>query len=265
MVLHGAGCGPMTTDEFRILKSKVRYILFGAYWHIDSYCSEMMRVNNINYREIEDKFLVNAAYVSIRNQYIPRIDRKPYMIYASMPNRGLSIFEMILPKLLVTCPGLTLQIRSSWELYGIDDKFDDKELYRRLSQYENCVVSELLPYYKLVDVISNSLMVAYPSVRGETMCHIVGIASVTGTPIVSSRHSALIETSLNSPYLVDIEYGVGEYDARNTAYVDAFVDKVGELYYNMVAWEDESNRLLRDSGRLTIEKCANRIIDAISM
>ena len=140
-------------------------------------------------------------------------------------------------------------------------------MFDKLSQHNNCTINDVVPYYELVDIISHSLMVAYPCYFEETMSVIAGISTVTGTPMVSSKHSALVETTRNSPYLIDVKFNnepeLKKY-VSSIIYQSKFMSNVYNLYNNNTVWGNESTRLLSYIDSLSIVNCANKIINVIN-
>ena len=262
MWVHGAGIGGVSNPPESIYDI-VDTIVYLSEWHRMSYNNEMMRVAGIDMNRCHAKGKVVTGFVPDRYAIrLPLEDRGDYVVYASVPTRGLSAFTRILPKLKVACPTLEVRSYSSFTTYSrawdgeaaIVDSLEANPNYRYYSP---------VPFIDIIDVIAHARAVVYPSLFRETMCYIATMAMRTGTPMVTSNLAALSETATHSPYLIDVP---DSNDNELIAYVSGdeyaaeFTRRVSELYHDSDKWEDESKRCYDSSTEFNISSCARKFI-----
>lgn len=112
--------------------------------------------------------------------------KKPYFVYLSQPDRGLSIVANNWAKIAEKYPSAELHTYSSRKLYGQNDFEDTMVIFDKLRSLPNAFVHEPVGQTKLVDVCREASFFAYPTNFYETGCITLTEACAGGClPIVS--------------------------------------------------------------------------------
>jgi len=266
MWLHGGGTGGLYNPPSSIYDI-VDTVIYQSEWQRYSYYSETQRLSGIDMGIYGCNELILRGFIP--DEYAmrkPRESRGPYVVYASVPDRGLCAFTRILPKLLHTYPELEVRSYSSSTIHGWDATDQERDIIDSLRIYSNFTPYNPVPFTKVMDIIGNAIAVAFPSQCEETMCGIAAMAMRTGTPMIASRHSAFPETTMGSQYLVDTGNAGGrvlrEY-VNTDAYANDFISTLGELYDDHGKWEAESRRCYESSTEFNISSCARQLAEYI--
>ncbi len=170
-------------------------------------------------------------------------ERGSNMVYTSCPNRGLLNFNNILPPLYDKNPSISLDVYGTWAMYGQswegdDDKYRELEEYRNMLVLPNFTQRVSVPYYELLDILSTSLLLAYPCTFIETFCLSIGVAMACGLPVVTTHVGAIKSIHPDNPYSIPVPND----DTAHTGsdwYTEEFVNHILELT-DTDAWENAS-------------------------
>ncbi len=116
-------------------------------------------------------------------------------------------------------PGTTLEVYSSWQIYGISEAEDQARfgaLYQQCREIEGVTYVGPLPQPELAQRLRRVAVLAYPNTYAETSCIAVLEALAAGCVVVTSALGALPETAAGFARLVPLG------DDR-AAYRDRFV------------------------------------------
>lgn len=148
-------------------------------------------------------------------------------IYASTPERGLSHFAHLWPRIVERVPDARLTVTSGFELYGFTPDACErygKPHYDTLKGLKGVTYSGPLTREAYQKAMMGAAVMAYPSVYDEMCCIAALEAAASGTVIVTTDRGALSERVVDGEtgYLIAGEPGTPAYD-------DAFVAKVTDL------------------------------------
>jgi glycosyltransferase involved in cell wall biosynthesis len=181
----------------------------------------------------------NKVYIT-RNGYEPAflangIQREKYrMIYYSSPARGLEILVDIFPMIRKRFRSAELFVFSDYEFYGKPKGEGGKrypEIFKKMDQPGIHSLGNI-KHDELMRQLQKSYIMAYPCSFKETSCMAAIEAQSAGTPIVTTRGSALTET------VADKKTGIlipG--NARSLIYKWRFVKAVSDLFKNDAKWQ----------------------------
>jgi glycosyltransferase involved in cell wall biosynthesis len=179
--------------------TKFHRIVFVSYWQRQAY---MMRYG-IPY--FKTAVIRNAVPYKFTGQYFGdtiaekfRIanTEKLSLIYTSTPQRGLDVLVKSFKKLYEEYPDkLHLNVYSSFQIYGWDDRTQDKLLFDEIKAHPGMTYHGVIPNDDLRDVLSHTHIFAYPSTWPETSCMALMEAMQAGCICVHSDLAALPETS----------------------------------------------------------------------
>jgi glycosyltransferase involved in cell wall biosynthesis len=171
------------------------------------------------------------------------------LAYTSTPFRGLDLLLRCFPEIRRRCPGTTLRVYSSMQVYQVDAQ-SDRATYGPL--YNACRATEgiqwlgSVPQPELAAGLRTADLLAYPNHFPETSCISVLEAMACGCKIVTSALAALPETTAGFAHLVPFD------EADPSGYAARFIDAVC------------ANVAMITGGGLAVESELRRQVEAIN-
>lgn len=118
------------------------------------------------------------------------------LIYTSTPHRGLGILVPVFEALQKYFDNIHLHVFSSFEIYGWGERDDQfKELFDKCRNNPSITYHGFQPYEVVREQVSNSHILAYPSIWQETSCRALIEAMSAGLLCVHPNYAALSDTS----------------------------------------------------------------------
>jgi len=118
------------------------------------------------------------------------------LIYASTPHRGLELLVPVFQRLAEKHPEIHLDVFSSFKIYGwadADKKFEP--LYKIIQDHPQMTYHGFKPNDEVKGYMSNSHILAYPSIYLETGCRVLMESMSAGLSCVHPNYGALSDTS----------------------------------------------------------------------
>ena len=237
---HDVDQNPSLLLEDLKCKELIDIFIFVSNWQRDRYVEKYkvpliktLIMRNGIARSFE-KFLVNDYKINKKTNS---------MTYCSIPWRGLDLLHPIYKKIKDKHSNSSLKIFSGLNIYGQEDKENDKKLYESFNELKDTEINFGVSQNKLADELSKIDMLTYPNTFQETSCITALQAMAAGCLIVTSNLGALKESmnSLNS--YVDININCFNKDEYVDNYVNA-VDKVIKMS------KSEKNQLRQENMNL---------------
>jgi glycosyltransferase involved in cell wall biosynthesis len=224
---------PDLFDKFNIIPSRVREDMFDdrptiLWLHDLPEDPESAMLANAEYRKKFDKIVFVSnwqrdAYnrvlgvpldegVVIKNAIEPIMDARPDPIpdqpirltYFSTPHRGLSLLYPALHVLRQHRQDFTVDIYSSFELYGWkDNDAAFQELFDKLSDIEDVRLHGTVMNAKLRNELIHTDILAYPSIYQETSCRVLIESMCAGLLPVIPNYAALTETACDFAFMYE--------------------------------------------------------------
>lgn len=120
------------------------------------------------------------------------------LIYHSTPHRGLNILAAVYEKLLEKHDNITLDVYSSFELYGWGKNDENyKMVFDKLESLPTVTNHGTVSNSEIRSALQNSHIFAYPSTWQETSCLCLMEAMAAGNICVHPNYGALYETAAN--------------------------------------------------------------------
>jgi glycosyltransferase involved in cell wall biosynthesis len=199
--------------------NKFHRIVFVSYWQRQAY---MMRYG-IPY--FKTAVIRNAVPYKFTGQYFGDTIAEKYMAsntntislaYTSTPQRGLDVLVKAFKKLYEEYPNrLHLNVYSSFQIYGWDDRTQDKLIFDEIKAHPGMTYHGVIPNDELRNALSYTHIFSYPSTWPETSCMALMEAMQAGCICVHSDLAALPETSAKMTCMYPYTEGFNEH-------VDAF-------------------------------------------
>lgn len=165
-------------------------------------------------------------------------DRKKQIVYASTPFRGLDILLKIFPKIKEKVPDASCAILSGMQTYGVSDDQDQKEYGELYTQAQQPGVTLYGPLAKskMIDVLEESRLLAYPNTFPETFCIAALEAQAAGLPVVTTALAGLQERVSDG-----IDGFLISGHASDIHYQEKFIEHVTTLLTDDSLWEKQSH------------------------
>jgi glycosyltransferase involved in cell wall biosynthesis/tetratricopeptide (TPR) repeat protein len=170
--------------------------------------------------------------------------RRPRLVYASTPFRGLDVLLDVFPRIRAACPDAELEVCSSMSVYGVpadEDRRQFATLYRKAEQPGVTLVGSV-PQMELAARLEEARLLAYPNHFAETFCIAAAEAQAAGCPVVTTALGALPETVGGAGICIPG-------DPRSAAYQQAFVAACVSLLTDEVRWQALSGRAREQAAR----------------
>jgi len=136
----------------------------------------------------------------------PSIDDGINLIYTPTPHRGLQILVPVFERLCKEHDNLTLNVFSSFELYGWKERDQQyKDIFDKMDAHPNIVNHGTVDNSVVRDYLKKSHIFAYPSIWPETSCMCLMEAMSAGLVCVHSNYAALYETAANWTHMYQLQ------------------------------------------------------------
>jgi tetratricopeptide (TPR) repeat protein len=155
--------------------------------------------------------------------------RPPVLAYTSTPYRGLDRLLEAFPRIREAVPDTTLEVYSSWQIYGVPEAEDQARLgalYQQCREMEGVTYVGPVPQPELAQRLRRVAVLAYPNSYAETSCIAVLEALAAGCLVVTSALGALPETAAGFARLVPCEEDRAAYLERFVAETVAALEQV---------------------------------------
>ena len=142
--------------------------------------------------------IMKHALEPVKSQKKPT--NKIFLIYTSIPHRGLDILVNVFEKLCEEYDNIELKVHSSYEIYGLKDnqlKYEKMHLYQRLEEHPNIKNIGYVSNDELKKSLASSHIFSYPSTYRETFCLALLEAMSAGLLCVHPNYACLPETASN--------------------------------------------------------------------
>ena len=192
-------------NMFKQAYEKVDWVISPSQFLVDLLCKE---------KEIEDprKFRVigNGVDTSCFN---PEAEKDPFkLMYYSVPFKGLHLMPNIFKRIKEQIPQVTLDVYSSMNLYGDEERDKDfKELFEELERIEGVSLNKAVTKKQLGEQVSKASILCYPNHFRETFGIVAAEAQYAGLPVISSMLGALPEVC-DPRGCILIEYDLATYE-----------------------------------------------------
>jgi UDP-glucose:(glucosyl)LPS alpha-1,2-glucosyltransferase len=148
--------------------------------------------------------IMKHALEPVKSQKKPT--NKIFLIYTSIPHRGLDILVNVFEKLCEEYDNIELKVHSSYEIYGLKDnqlKYEKMHLYQRLEEHPNIKNIGYVSNDELKKSLASSHIFSYPSTYRETFCLALLEAMSAGLLCVHPNYACLPETASNWTMMYD--------------------------------------------------------------
>jgi len=213
--------------------NKIDKIVSVSEWHKENICTKFPEVKN---KIVPIPLGVDGTIFNMVN--LEKVHRK--IIYASAPYRGLKELLDMFPKLR-KIPYTELHIFSGMDMYATGEKDEYEKLYSRAKKMKQVVYHGTVPQEELARHMKESVLMVYPNTYDETCCTSIMQSLMCGTPVITSKKAALVNTMTNQPPGILIE---GE---------------PGSEYYNMQFLSYTKTLLIQKDIYNTLQKKCNNI------
>ncbi len=166
---------------------KINFIVFNSHWNFEKF--------SYQFKVPESKcFVIRNAIEKV--QFADKPKNKIKLIYHTTPWRGLSLLLKVFKSLNIE--NVELNICSSTRIYG--KKFNDtygkkyEKLFDECKKIKNVNYLGFVPNEKIIDLLKEMHIYAYPSIWAETSCISAIEAMAAGCQIVTTNLGALYET-----------------------------------------------------------------------
>jgi glycosyltransferase involved in cell wall biosynthesis len=134
------------------------------------------------------------------------------LIYTSTPHRGLNILYAAFQHLAEEDPDVTLDVYSSFGLYGWDQRDAEfQPLFDAIDQHPKVTSHGSVSPEELRSAVEASHIFAYPSTWSETSCRCLIEAMSAGLTCVHSNLAALPETAANWTMMYQLNEDQGKH------------------------------------------------------
>ena len=148
--------------------------------------------------------MMKYALEPVKSQKKPT--NKIFLIYTSIPHRGLDILVNVFEKLCEKYDNIELKVHSSYEIYGLKDnqlKYEKMHLYQRMEKHPNIKNIGYVSNDELKKSLASSHIFPYPSTYRETFCLSLLEAMSAGLLCVHPNYACLPETASNWTMMYD--------------------------------------------------------------
>lgn len=155
-------------------------------------------------------------------------------IYHSTPHRGLDILIAVFVELAKLFPNITLDVYSSFALYGIQEKdapYD--ELFKICKEHPQINYHGTQPNSVIRKALLNADVFAYPNTWLETSCICLIEAMAAGVTCIHPNYGALPETGMGLTVKYDFSEDKTEHARRFFNICRSYVETYDEAYESM--------------------------------
>jgi len=186
--------------------------------------------------------------------------RRKWLIYSSVPYRGLQLMPEILEAIAKKHPDVELHSFAGFSVYDDRVHENDKRNYdvlvQRLSRFPQFHNHGNVPQSALAREMMKSSVLAYPNTFAETSCITAMEAQAAGCAVVSSSLGAMPETVADAGILIGDPPGSVEY-------TQSFVNALDTLLSDDSEWERLSAVGLARAQGFDWSGVAQRLSDAL--
>jgi glycosyltransferase involved in cell wall biosynthesis len=217
-----------------------------GYWQAETFAK--------NFKIDSSKLVVVHNGVSGKHlSPLPLPRRKPQLVYASTPFRGLEFLLKYFPEIRRQVPDAQCAVLSGMQTYGMTQK-EDSENYNsiyELGKQPGVTLYGPLAQPQLHQIFCESRLMAYPNTFPETFCMAVLEAQAAGLPIVTTDSAGLKErvTHLQDGFLIDGHPSEKTYQAK-------FVRAVVQLLQDDPLWNSQSEKAVKKSSFFSYDHLA---------
>lgn len=202
--------------------SKFHLLVFSTNWQMQAY------INHYNIPWSKCIVVLNAPVKSFPAHKKPDPKEVTRLAYWSTPHRGLNLLVPVFKKLCEKHNNLELDVYSSFELYGWGER--DKQFQ---TLFEECKTTDKINYHGTVsnDVLrerlSDTHILAYPSIWTETSCITLMEAMQAGLQCVHPNLGALHETAANWTMMYQWNEDMNRHAAQFYEVLDFAISTIG--------------------------------------
>ena len=179
-------------------RKRFKKIVFNSHWQQDKY----LRYLGVPYNE---GVVLKNAVERFPIHEKPK-DGKIKLIYFSTPHRGLNVLESAVRVLSQHRDDFEVDVYSSFEIYGWKERDDDfKELFERLNDLKCVNYHGTVSNEKIREALSQSHILAYPSIYEESSCCVAIEAMAAGCLALIPNYGALTETGTDFAWMYNWE------------------------------------------------------------
>lgn len=213
------GSNSMIRELSRVLGG-VNYTKFKAWYHLGSqqkaticyannppvesiFVSEFQRTDlykNYGYDKNKAVVLKNCVAPMFHTALLEG-KRKPIIIYATVPDRGLEAVLDAFPKIRAVHPDAVLKIFSSYKAYFSETEHGFERLYERAKSMDGVEYSASISQSQLAEEMRQAMVYLYPTRTEETFCISAVEALASGMAVVAHDVGALRETGIGYIFL----------------------------------------------------------------
>lgn len=200
-------------------RQRFHKFVFVSNWQLNEYVKELKFPRDIKTTVIENPIDI-----------FPKVQKsfdKIRMIYFSTPQRGLEILVPVFTELAKKYDNIHLDVYSSFSIYGwpeADKQFEP--LYESIRNHPQMTYHGAVPHEELRTAISQSHILAYPSIWQETSCRVLMEAMSAGLVCVHPNYGALSETSAGLTSMYQYQDNINSHAATFYQYLDHSVSIV---------------------------------------
>lgn len=169
-------------------RNKFHKIVFVSHWQMNEF------ILKYNIPWTEKLCVIENPFVPLERHKKPT--DKINLIYFSTPQRGLEILVPVFDALAKKYDNIHLNVYSSFKIYGweeADAKFEP--LYDKIRNHPQMTYHGFAPQNELREALTNTHILAYPSIWPETSCRVLIESMSAGLVCVHPNLAALSETS----------------------------------------------------------------------
>jgi glycosyltransferase involved in cell wall biosynthesis len=169
-------------------RSRFHKFVFVSNWQLNEYINELKFPRDIRTTVIENPIDI-----------FPKVEKnfdKIRLVYFSTPQRGLELLVPVFTELAKKHDNIHLDVYSGFSIYGwpqADEQFEP--LYEAVRNHPQMTYHGVVPHEELRNAISQSHILAYPSIWKETSCRVLMESMSAGLICVHPNYGALCETS----------------------------------------------------------------------
>lgn len=155
----------------------------------------------------------------IQNAIDPiEVDTKPdiedgiKLVYHTTPHRGLNILAAVYEKLLEKYSNISLDVYSSFQIYGWEDRDKQfEQVFDKLEEMPGATSHGFKPNEEVREALKNSHIFAYPCVWPETSCMALMEAMSAQNICVHSNFAGLPETAANWTHMYQMQEDMSQH------------------------------------------------------
>jgi glycosyltransferase involved in cell wall biosynthesis len=200
-------------------RDRFHNFVFVSNWQLNEYVKELKFPRDIKTSVIENPIDV-----------FPKVQKsfdKIRLVYFSTPQRGLEILVPVFTELAKKYDNIHLDVYSSFAIYGWADADKHFEpLYDKIRNHPQMTYHGCVPNEELRNALTESHILAYPSIWQETSCRVLIESMSAGLLCVHPNYAALSETSAGLTSIYQYQDNIDEHANLFYQYLDHSVSIV---------------------------------------